>query len=151
MTRFLPCLLILLAAPVALADEPIRVTVVVILASEKHKEVNEKIKAVADEVQKNHPNLTGFKLSKTLSESVAKGKTHTFKLPGDSKMEVSVHASLDLNGCATLTIKPPTLGEITYNCKCGKYFPILTKFQPDKDSEEKMILAIMAKPCNGGK
>lgn len=151
MSRFVSFSLFLFVTPLAFAEEPIRVTVVVILASEKHKEVNEKIKAVAEEVQKNHPNLTGFRLSKTLSESVEKGKTHTFKLPGDATMEVAVHAQADQNGCSTLTIKPPTLGEITYNCKCGKYFPVITKFQPNKDSEEKMILAIMAKPCSGGK
>jgi hypothetical protein len=147
MTRFLTLLIAFALVARVSAEEPVRITVVIVLASESHKEVNDKIKEVADAVQQKHPNLTGFKLQRTLVENIERGKTGTFKLPGDAKMEVSVHSQLDENGCLTLTIKPPTLGEITYHCKCGRYFPILTKFQPNKETDEKMILAIMAKPC----
>ena len=152
MLRTLPAfLLCLFSTSLVRSEEPIKVTVVVILASEKHKEVNEKLKVVAEEIQKKDPNLTGFILVKTVSESIPMGKSGKLKLLPDAEMEVSVHSKLDENGCVTLTIKPPTLGEITYSCKCGRYFPIITKFQPDKNSDEKMILAIMAKPCTGGK
>jgi hypothetical protein len=147
MVRYLSIFILCCFTTPLMAGEKIKVTVVVILASEKHKDVDKKIEAVAEELQKKDRNLTGFKLKKVLSESIPAGKSHTFKLPGDAEMNVSIHAQRDENGCATLTVKPPTLGEITYICKCERYFPVITKFYPNKDTDERMVLAIMATPC----
>ena len=46
-------------------------------------------------------------------------------------------------------IPPPLVGEITYMTICGKFFPIVTRYQTkDKD---RLIIAVMVKPCNGEK
>jgi len=44
-----------------------------------------------------------------------------------------------------MTIKPPTLGEITYSTTCEKFFPIVTRYVT-KD-KERLIIAIMVEPC----
>src|SRR3546814_8641453 len=59
-------LLILAAAAPARAEEKnVKVTVIAILATDQNKEINPKVKEIAQEVQKVDPSLTGFKLVQT--------------------------------------------------------------------------------------
>ena len=44
-----------------------------------------------------------------------------------------------------LTMKAPLQGEIQYTTCCGKFFPIVTRYQT-KDKEV-LILAIRVQPC----
>lgn len=133
-----------LAAPIRAADE-IKVCVVAILVSDKHKVVDERLTEFAKEVQKVKPHLTGFKVGHSSCESIPMGETKSFKLVDHQKIEVTVNATVDEKGRVVLTIKPPKLDQITYTCICDRYFSMATQHQT-KDKEQ-LFIAIMAKPC----
>jgi hypothetical protein len=137
----------LFAAAAARADEPVRVTVVVVLATATNLDVNPKLAGLADEVRKKDPALTGFAVAATLEKSIRVGDSHTFDLPEKQALKVIVERSKDADGRIGLTITPPGLGEITYCCTCSKFFPVVTPFKTK--SGDVMILAVMAKPCTG--
>jgi hypothetical protein len=126
---------------------PVRVTVVVVLASTQHDEINPKIKTLADEIRKREPKLTGFRMESVLQHSLALGESHTFSLPEKLELKVTIHKSKDKNNRVGLGLVPPGLDEIAYTCTCEKFFPVLT---PKKiASGERLIIAVMAKPCTG--
>src|SRR5688572_15539874 len=77
MTRILAMSAFVLLVSSALAacpshdeKDPIKITLVVILAGEDGDTVDPRLKAIADEVRKLHPNLTSFKLKHMQSKSV---------------------------------------------------------------------------------
>jgi hypothetical protein len=126
---------------------PTRLTVVVILASSTHKEVNPKLATLATEVQKVHEDLTGFKLESVLQKSLAPGESHTFELIDKQVLKVTIDKPKDKNGRVGLTVTPPGLDEVSYACTCDKFFPLVT---PHKTKAgDQLILAILAKPCTG--
>jgi hypothetical protein len=127
--------------------ENVSVTVLAILASDKHTEVNDRIKEIAKEIQKKEPKLTGFRLERTTVKSMAPGSSTTMKLVDKEKVEVLVNEKPDEEGRVTLTIKPPDMGEIVYACRCGKCFPIATNYYTAEPKHERLIIVIMAKPC----
>jgi hypothetical protein len=45
-----------------------------------------------------------------------------------------------------LAVTPPLQGEIVYGCACGKFLPIITRFQT-RDGE-RLILAVRVEPCH---
>lgn len=141
--------LVLLALLLAAADalHPIRVTVVVVFASTKAKEVDPKLAALAAEVQKRDPKLVGFVLVDSQQKSLAVGGSHTFALPEKQEMTVKVSKPKDKDGRVGMTIQPPGLGEITYTCMCDKFFPVVTPHTMSKG--ERLIVVVMAKPCPG--
>ncbi len=133
--------------PTVVRSEDLRVTVVAVLASETLMRIDEPIAELAAEVRKRFPNLQGFRIERTTSKLVLPNQKTTFPLTDQTVLELTLHENKDGKSC--LTVKPPTLGEITYICKCGKYLPIVTKYRtPDK---EVLIVAIMCKPCPGTK
>jgi hypothetical protein len=147
-TLALPVLL-LLAGVAPAADEPVRVTVVAVLATDKDKEVHAQLKELAKEVQKTEPTLTGFDLGHSSAKSIAVGDKATFTLVDKKTMDVTVNQPKDGENRVSLTINPPGLGEVTYSCTCTKFFPMMT---PYRTADGKvLIVAVMAKPCTGGK
>ena len=44
-----------------------------------------------------------------------------------------------------LTVKAPLQGEIQYTTCCGKFFPIVTRYQTK--NKELLIVAIRVQPC----
>lgn len=135
-------------APVlAAGDEPVRISVVVVLANSKENRVNPKLETLASEVRKREPALTGFKFAGTLEKSIPVGDSHTFDLPDKQKLKVIVEKAKDEDDRITLTITPPGLGSITYCCSCSKFIPVLTPHKTE--SGDKLILAVMARPCPG--
>jgi len=143
---------ILLAAttdPVCPKTEPIQVVVLVILASDKSTEINERLRDIAAEIRKKDPQWTGFELHKTLSKSIVIGEVLQIELVGKAKAELTINEKTDDNGRMTITVKPPKLDDITYTCTCGKFFPIITNHYTAE--KERVIIAIMAKPCKGKK
>ncbi len=153
MNRFatLSALLLLAFAPLVRAAEepaaPIRVTVVVVLASRTNTTINEKLTALALEVQKRDETLTGFKLDTVLQKSIPVGESHTFVVLDKQQITLTIEKPKDKAGRVGLKIKPPGLDEICYTCACEKFFPIVT---PHKTKAgEVLIIAIMAKPCTG--
>lgn len=129
------------------AGDAVRVTIVVVLATTENKDVNPKLVALAEEVQKRDAKLTGFKVATTLEKSIPVGESHTFPLPDKQKLKVTIERPRDAEGRIGLTISPPGLGDITYCCSCSKFFPVVTPHKTEKG--ETLIVAIMAKPCPG--
>lgn len=127
------------------APGPIRVTVVVVLASSHSAEVDPKLDELAKEVRKRAPGLTGFRAVAALQKSIPVGKSHTFDLPDRQKLEVAVDRPRDADGRVRLTVRPPGLGAITYACRCDKFFPVVTPHVTP--AGDRLIVAVMAKPC----
>lgn len=141
--------LMLGAPPEPPCAEPVRVTVVVVYATTKNGEIDPKLTTLADEVKKRDQKLTGFAVVTTLQKSIPPGESHTFDLPEKQALKVAVDRSRDKDDRVGMTITPPGLGEITYSCVCGKFFPIVT---PHKTSGgEQLIVAVMGKPCVAAK
>jgi len=133
-------------APARAEDGKIQVTVLAILATDKNTKIDEKLKDVAKEIQKKEPTLTGFVLERITIKSIKLGEKETFPLVDEKTVVVILAEKNEKDNAISLTIKPPTLGDITYTCCCGKFFPVVTRYQTkDKD---RLIVAVMVKPCN---
>lgn len=135
----------LVVAP-ARAEDKVEVRVLAILASEHHDKVHPKLIRFAEAVREKDPKLTGFKLHHTFDESIPLGETMKFNLIGEEVVEVTANKPKDETGRITLTIKPPKLSGLTYDCVCGKYMAIATEHYVGKD-KERLFIAVMAKPC----
>lgn len=130
----------------ACADEkPVRVTVVVVLASEKEGKIEPKLRQLAAEVRKRNKDLKSFKLAESMAKSIPIGDSATFELIDKQMLKVTVERPRDENGQVGLTIKPPQLGKVTYRCVCDKFFPVITPHKTSKG--EHLIVVVMAKPC----
>jgi hypothetical protein len=132
-------------APSRCGDDPVRVTVVVVLATTENTTIDPKLADLAKEVQKRDEKLLGFKLVSSEAKSVPVGDSVTFKLVDKQELKVKVEKPKDDNGRVGLTIKPPELGEVTYKCSCEKFFPVVTPYKTK--AGEVLIVAVMAKPC----
>ena len=130
-------------------EKPVSVTVVIVLATDKNDTVHPKLKELAREVQKRDPKLTGFKLVATECKSIPVGESATVNLTDGQVLKVAVDRPKDENGRITLTLHPPGMEAVNYACACDKFFPVVTPHRTK--SGEQLIIAVMAKPCNGGK
>src|SRR5713226_5701882 len=83
--------------------QEVRVTVIVILASDKNKEVDCQLKCLAQEIQKKEPKLSGFRLGDTTCKSVALDKKEAFKLVDKEEAIVTVRHGADKNNRVGLT------------------------------------------------
>lgn len=124
-------------------DSKIRVTVLAILATDKNKEVEKELMEIAKEVQKKEPSLTGFKIDRTSTKLMKIGQKEKFPLTEETEVVVILKEEEDHR--ISITIKPPTVGAISYSCCCGKYFPVITRYQTKDQS--RLIIAVMVKPC----
>jgi hypothetical protein len=151
MLRILPVAALVTTVPAATACPPadeIDVKVLAILASEHHKEVDTRLSQFAKQVQKKDPSLTGFELARTNEDTLRLGETKKFTLTGGQVVEVTVNKDRNEKGRITLTIKPPKLNQITYECVCGKYFSIATEHYEGKGKDRaQLFIAIKASPC----
>jgi hypothetical protein len=150
----IPVFALLVAGPGPAEDKPaskvekIEVRVLSIMASEHKPFVHDKLTAFAEEVRKTDKKLIGFRLEKAAVESIPLGETTKFKLPGGEVLEVTPNKPMDANGRVTLTVKPPNLTAVTYECVCGKYVPMATQQHVGKGKEkEQLFIAVSAKPC----
>ena len=135
------------AAPtVRAADEEVRVTLVAILATDRDHVVDAKLKEIADEVRKKHPGLTGFRLGPMTCKAVVLGKREVFELVEGQLASVLVLHAADKNDMVCLKVKVPLWAEFTYSTVCGKFFPIMTRYQT-KD-KERLIIAICVHCCD---
>ena len=126
-------------------EQPVRVTVVVILATTENNVIDPILTDLAKEVRKREPKLIGFKVSTTECKSIKVGDSAAIKLVEKQELTVKVEKPKDEAGRISLTITPPQLGDITYACTCDKYLPVVTPHRTVKG--ETLILAVMAKPC----
>ena len=125
--------------------QPVRITVVTVLATGANTTIDNRLSDLAKEVQKRDPALTGFRIHTTEAKSVAPGDSAAFELIDRQKLVVKVDRPRDEQGRVGLKIRPPGLGEVTYTCTCDRFFPVVT---PHRTREgETLIVAVMARPC----
>jgi hypothetical protein len=125
--------------------QPVRITVVTVLATGANATIDNRLADLAKEVQKRDPALTGFRIQATEAKSVAPGDSATFELIDRQKLVVKVDRPRDEQGRVGLKIRPPGLGEVTYTCTCDRFFPVVTPHRT-RDGET-LIVAVMARPC----
>jgi len=143
---------LLCAVPLALAwDAPperkVRVSVVVILASETDTTIDKKLECIAREVTKMHPKLKGFRMGTMACKSVKIGEANVFDLAEGKTIAVAIQQAADKTDRVRLKVGPPKMGEITYSTPCGKFLPILTPYRTK--ANETLIIAIRVQPCSG--
>jgi hypothetical protein len=125
----------------------VKVCVVTILATTREEPVDRRLTCIAKEVQKKEKNLRGFKLIEMRCASLAVNQKHTFRLIDKQEAVVVVHHGADEKNWVELKVKPPQQGEIVYRTVCGKCLPIVTGYKT-KGKGDRLILAIMVKPCH---
>jgi hypothetical protein len=130
-------------------DGKIKVTVLVILASENGNKVDKQIKGIAEEVQKLNPNFTNFKFEAYECQSLSRDEKGTFKMLDKKSVMVVIKQAADAENRVVLAITPPDQSEIEYRSACGKFLPIITRYQTK--GKERLILAVRVQPCNSGK
>jgi hypothetical protein len=131
--------------------DKVKVTVVVILASEGKEHVDAELKWIAQEVRKKKEgaNLTCFKVKSINCRSLAVDEKESFQLVDDKIAKVVVKQGADKANRVGLAVTAPEQGEIVYRTVCGKFLPIITRYQTK--TKERLILAVRVQPCNGGK
>src|SRR5262249_31890399 len=127
----------------------VRISVVVILASETGNKIDKKLDGIAKEVQKVHPELKNFELAKLSCKSLDVGKADKFDLVENQTTSILIQKEADKMDRICLKVSPPMMGEITYSTPCGKFLPILTPYRTKKN--QVVIVAVRVQPCNGGK
>lgn len=135
----------LLASAAACPEEKVTITVLTVLATDKNKEIDPRLKRLADNVRTAHPGLTGFRLQKTNRKKLEVGKETKFELVDQETVNVTVERGADKDNRCELTVKAAQLGQICYTCCCGKYLPIWTDYK--NDMQESLIIAVMVEPC----
>jgi hypothetical protein len=143
---FIPAVWLFADPPDRTASDSVRVTIVAITASDKHQDVNPKLKELAKEVRKREQlgGLTGFRVERNNCKPVTVGQTEKFDLVDDQSVGVTVLQKDDSNQRVRLAVKPPFVGEITYSTVYDKFFPIVTRYLTAKD-RERLIVAIMVR------
>ncbi len=127
--------------------DKVKVTVVVILASEGKAEVDPQLDKIAQEIQKRNPKLKRFQLKSIKCRSLAVDEKAVFDLVDDKKAQIVVKQKADKNNRVGLAVTPPDQGEFVYRTVCGKFLPIVTRYHTRM--KERLILAIRVQPCNG--
>ncbi len=127
--------------------EKIKVTLVVILASEEGNAIDPRLKAIAEEVQKQNPNFKSFQLKSMTCKSLQPGEQVSFPCIDEKMAKVTVKHAADKNNKVSLAIVPPDQGEIIYRTVCGKFLPIVTRCKTK--ANERLILAVRVQPCSG--
>lgn len=132
--------------PSAARAQDVRVTVVTILATDKNTFVDPKLKDLAHNVKSREPSLTGFRIGKTGHRDINVGQKEAIKLFDDKdySADIKLLGKDDTDKRATLELKPPTVGAITYKTAYDKYFPIVTRAEVNG---ERLIIAVMVKPA----
>jgi hypothetical protein len=129
-------------------DEKIKVTLVVVVASEKPGPTDKCLQELAELVKKKNPRLQSFKVQSMSCESVAVNEKTEFKLVDDKKAYIIIkHGANDQNKVKLAVHCPDLVGEVVYRSVCGKFLPIMTNYRTPRD--QMVILAIRVQPCNG--
>jgi hypothetical protein len=125
----------------------VRVSIVIILASETQTKVDKKVKDIAEEVKKIHPKLQGFVMKDLKCQSVKIGAATKIELIDGQTTTITIQKAADKMDRIRLKVGPPAMGGITYETPCGKFLPIVTPHTTKNN--EKLIIAIRVEPCKG--
>lgn len=140
---------VLFLSPINPSGDPVRVTVVVVLATDANNEVDPALVELAKAARKRDPSLKGFRVHATEAKSIAVGDSATVALVDKEELKITVTRPKGEDGRIALTLKAPGLEKFVYGCVCDKFFPIATPYRTAKG--EVLIIAVMAKPCTLGK
>lgn len=127
--------------------DPVKVTVVVILASEKGDKIHPKLKGLATEVQKLHPSLKSFAIKSEESKSLKPNEKASIVCVDEQSVQIVIKHGADKDNRVSLEIKPPQMNTVEYQSVCGKFLPIVTPYKTKNG--ECLILAIRVEPCKG--
>lgn len=130
----------------ACPNEKVKVTLVVILASEDGDFIDKRLKDFAQEVQVKYPTYKSFKIKSMTNKSLAPAEKAMFKLVDDKTAQIIVKHGADKQNRVSLAVTAPDQGEIDYRTVCGKYLPIVTRYQTK--TKQRLMLAIQVQPCN---
>jgi hypothetical protein len=125
--------------------DPVKVTLVVILASEEGNHVDKRLKAVAAEIQKLHPQFKSFSIKAQEQRSLKPNEKVSLLCVEKRKVDVVINHGADKDNRVSLKIKPPQMTELEYQTVCGKFLPIVTRCKTAKG--DTIILAISVEPC----
>lgn len=126
-------------------DARCNVTILVILATERGDFIDPLLKDFAKEVQVKYPHLKSFKIKTMIKKSLSQDEKSDIKLVDDKSAQIVVKHGADKSNKISLAITAPDQGEIVYRTVCGKFLPIVTRYQTK--AKERLILAIDVKPC----
>jgi hypothetical protein len=70
-----------------------------------------------------------------------------FELVDGKTVTVVVKQSADKENRVGVAVTAPDQGEIVYRTVCGKFLPIVSRYQTK--AGERLILAVRVQPCNG--
>jgi hypothetical protein len=124
---------------------PVRVTIVVVLADNQPGGVDPLLEELAREIRKREPQLRRFRIHAIEAQSILPARQGVFTLVDKQQAVIRVEAYPDEKGRARLTLTAPGIDQLTYSCVCDKYFPVVTNYRTAQG--ERLIVAIMAKPC----
>jgi hypothetical protein len=127
--------------------DPVNVTLVIILASEKGNTIDKRLKALAPEVQKLHPHLKSFTFHSQEIKSIKPNEKTSLACVEKQMVQMTVKHGADKDNKVSLAIKPPKMSEFDVQSVCGKFLPIVTPYKTKND--ETLILAIRVQPCRG--
>jgi hypothetical protein len=134
--------------PNAQAPTPnVKVTLVVILASETGDTIDPKLIAIAKEVQVKYPSLTNFALKSMSCKSLPVDRKTLMPVVDNKDVAITIKHSADQEKRVSLAVVPPDQGEIVYRSVCDKFLPIVTRYHTA--ANERLILAIRVQPCKG--
>jgi len=128
--------------------DPVKITLAIVLASEKGDKVDKNLKLLAAEIQKTHPHLKSFILKTQEMRSIKPNEKTSMLCVDDQMVEMIVKHGADKDNRVSLSIKPPTMSTFEYQSVCGKFLPIVTNYKTKKKGDT-LILAIMLEPCQG--
>jgi hypothetical protein len=137
------------ALPATAHEDGVEVTVVAVLATDQNAKVDPLLRCVAQEVRKDRPKLTGFRVGTMTRKRLGVGDKETFPLAEGQKATVVLRRGPDKEGRIEVTVKTPKMGEITYSTACEKFFLVGTDYQT-KDRET-VIVAVKVRCCSKGK
>jgi hypothetical protein len=129
----------------ACPGEKVKITLVVILATEDGDFIDKRLKDFAKEVQVKYPTYKSFKIKSMTNKSLAPAEKAVFKLVEDKTAQIVVKHGADKENRVSLAVTSPDQGEIDYRTVCGKYLPIVTRYQTK--STQRLMLAIQVRPC----
>ncbi len=127
--------------------DPVKVTVVVILASEKGDTIDKRLTAIAAEVRKLNPTFKSFTLKHMESKSLKAGSKVSWACVEKEVVNMVIKHGADKDNRVGLAVVAPSMKEIEYQTVCGKFLPIVTPYKTK--SGERLILAIRVQPCRG--
>ena len=147
MSRWILALTLVVAgfAPATLFADEAEVTVIAVLASDRHTKIDPKLQAIAAQIRKHNPSLTGFTLDSQTKKTLTLSKKDSFPLVDNLNAEVTVISGNTEKGESKVLVKGPNSPQVEYTIKGEKYFPIETSYQR-KDEKERLFFAIMVKP-----